>query len=260
MTINATEKVINAIEDNVKDLSFNFYKTEDLKNANEYLKQFKYSKEKSSLVAASKILLEAREYENGFKLITYRQYYDKSKISNGPINVVILTKGNKLLVEFCTEEEEKPIGQFLLATIPNIETLNKLSRILKCTKTSFAYGCSGMESMQQSVVTTIKDISVDEIIYEKYRQYHPLTDSRLFTYCGCGVRNLEIIYKNEQPIYCQLSNKYSVEMAGFNPNDPIDAETCVSYVNNEFDEFISLINKAFNKGSKQAKKIIKKTK
>ena len=84
------------------------------------------------------------------------------------------------------------------------------------------------------------------LILEKYRQVYTLSkyslsSSDLFNLCGCSKRDLEIIYKNNEPIYAQFSDECSVESANFNPNSKIDAKCIVDKVNEEVDAICDAI-------------------
>ncbi len=96
------------------------------------------------------------------------------------------------------------------------------------------------------------------LILEKYRQVYPLSKYRfnsndLFSLCGCNKRDLDIIYKNNQPIYAQFSDECSVEAANFNPNSKIDAKCIVDKVNEEVDAICDAIKNNLAEFTKKKK-------
>ena len=99
-------------------------------------------------------------------------------------------------------------------------------------------------------------MSDDSLILEKYMQYYPVSayensEKDLLRLCGFGTRYLEIIYHKEEPIFAQLSDKYKVEMAGFDPNSTIDAKIIVGKINNEVDAIVANIHSLIDEHDKK---------
>lgn len=113
--------------------------------------------------------------------------------------------------------------------------------------------------------TTYKDLRTNTLLKEEYRQGYSIIDQcipslELLKLCGCCARNLEIIYSSDSstPIYGQLSEKYKVEEAGFDPNSREDAEKMVGIVQEEVTAIIGL-TKALVNGYLEKQKQVQKT-
>lgn len=93
---------------------------------------------------------------------------------------------------------------------------------------------------------TYRRLKDNSLVIEKYRQHYPISkyndrSNDLIRLCGFGNRDLEIIYREDEPVYAELSDKYNVAMDGFDCNDPIDVKCIVNKINKEVDAICGVI-------------------
>ncbi|MDE5830162.1 MAG: hypothetical protein K2H53_00140 [Clostridia bacterium] len=188
---------------------------------------------------------EEYTYENGLKYLI-----SEIKIDNGTdihtIKQETLTSDYKAvpIVNIVVEGQRKSVNQFLISSSPKDETIPEAMKDIEVEKTMIyvnnTYG-SHFETY-----TYLNDLMV-----EKYKQYSPISYYKnsinsLIRLCGHGTRCLEIIYREGKPIYAQLSDKYKVEMAGYDPNSPKDVATIVSIINGEVNAIVDKIHSSID--------------
>lgn len=122
--------------------------------------------------------------------------------------------------------------------------------------------CIHVEDQCGSEFTRYTDLSSNKLMLEKYTQGEPVTSYEVrtddfFNLCGEGTRDLEIIYRDDQPVFAQLSDKYNVQMAGFNPNSQIDSTIIVKMIGSEVGQIVDKIHQSFDKHEKNYKEGIK---
>lgn len=269
MSINANEKLINAILSIVSDYKMiSERKITDLDELNNILEtatgrggcKLSTVKNLFHLIEAS---AQEYSYENGLKyLISEITYKDDLNIhttieqrtlttnyNNAPITNIIIAR-NRVAVQ-----------RLLISSSPNDEIFPESMKDIEIERLTIY-----VNNKCGSTFETYTNLNNSSLMLERYEQYYPVSnyeDSKkdLLRLCGCGTRYLEIIYHKAEPIYAQLSDKYKVEMADFDPNSSIDAKIIVGKINDEVNSIVaniySLIDEYVNKNS-SVKKLKKK--
>lgn len=96
----------------------------------------------------------------------------------------------------------------------------------------------------------------DNIMVEKYRQIYPasgINDNLFLRLCGCNSKDLEIIYKQNEPIYAQFSNEDKIEMANLHPI--LDVYKVVEIIGQEIDNITNAIEMTISNQNKKKIKI-----
>lgn len=181
-------------------------------------------------------------YDNGLiKLESVISY--KEKAVNGEINTIRQTTifssyDEEPLVNLATKEEEMAWVQFLVDSGPKNDIFKQ--KDIKIKETSINFDGRSCDSH----FITYRSLRDNSLILEKYRQGYPISKydgDDLIGLCGHCNRYLEIIYKEGQPIYAELSDKYNVAMANYNHSDPIDVKCIVDRIDEEIDAICGVI-------------------
>lgn len=162
------------------------------------------------------------------------------------------------LVNIVVKTEKKSIQQLLMQSDPHDEIFKETMKNIEIQETSIH-----VDNHCGSVFQTYTNLVDGSLMLEKYMHYYPVSnyedlEKNLLRLCGCGARYLEIVYQESQPIFAQFSDKYKVEMAGFNPNSASDAKLIVEKINLEVSEIVNTINKLIDNQQKKSKKMLKK--
>lgn len=267
MKINAFEKITNEIYERLSNFNeITCRNVEDAKersyiidNATGYggYKEWMVNDFKTSVV-------KERIYDNGFIFLDSNISYIEKGNAKNIRQLTLTTDYNKApIVNIVIEEDKKSIQNFLTSVnvaLSSEANLPDRMKIIGVQKASFH-----INEECGSVFETYKNLIDNSLLVEKYMQYYPVSNfenkyNDLLNLCGCGSRYLEIIYENELPIYAQLSDKYSVEMAGFNPNSissvgkivdivNVEVETIITKINNEIDKNIKCQSKSLSKNN-----------
>lgn len=177
-------------------------------------------------------------YKEGFNIHTIEQRTLTTDYNNFPIaNMVI-------------KREKKAVQQLLISSSSKDEIFPEAMKDIEIEKTSIH-----VNNNCGSVFETYTNLNDNSLILEKYMQYYPVSDYEnsdkdLLRLCSCATRYLEIIYHKAKPIYAQFSDKYKVEMAGFDPNSSIDAKIIVDKINDEVDAIVANIHSLIDKHEK----------
>lgn len=199
-------------------------------------------------------------YDNGLiyldSKITYRE---NNSSSLRTIHKLTLTTNYEdlPLVSVTFEKQKKAIQQLIIESKSKDDIFPESMKNIEVRQTNIYIGrkCG-------SVFESYRNLVDASLMLERYKQYYPLSSyeeksTDLLRLCGFGDRYLEIIYNNEEPIFAQLSSKYNVEMAGFDPNLASDVKTIVEKVNSEVDEIVCAINNQFDKHQENSKQLVK---
>lgn len=179
-----------------------------------------------------KYLVSKIKYDNGTNIHTIKQETLTSDYNSAPI------------VNIMIEGQRKSINQFLISSSPKDETIPEAMKDIEVEKTTIHVNNNCGSVFEQ--YTYLNDLMV-----EKYKQFYPFSEyvnsiNSLIRLCGCGSRYLEFIYHKGEPIYAQLSDKYKVEMAGYDPNSPRDVATMYSIISKESYAIVDRINSAID--------------
>lgn len=259
MTINAKEKFINAISSRVSDYMMKSErKITDLDELNNIMETATGHGYSLSRIKTSYHLIEASaeeySYENGLKYLISKMTYKKG-IDIHTIEQRTLTTdySNVPITNIVIKRTRKAMHQLLISSSAKDEIFPESMKNIEIEKI-----CIHVNDECGSVFETYTNINDSSLMLEKYMQYYPVSNDKnsnkdLLRLCGCGSRYLEIIYHEAEPIYAQLSDKYKVEMADFDPNSSIDAKIIVGIINDEVDSIVanihSLIDEYVNKNS-----------
>ncbi len=252
MPINAREKFTNAISSRLENYQLVSERAiTDLDELGHILKTatgYGYS-----LIPYKDCLVEASAYEycydNGFKYLVSEIVYEKNKnIHTIEQRTLTTDYHNAPIVNVTIEREKKAISQLLITSSSQDDIFPEAMKDIEIEKTGIH-----VDNYCGSVFETYE--GYDTLILEKYMQYYPILDyenpNDLLRLCGCGTRYLEIIYHNYEPIYAQLSDKYNVEMAGFNSNSKVDAKKIVKRIDEEVDAIVANIHSSLEREEKQ---------
>lgn len=256
MDINAYEKFNNAIFTRLSDYELETEREiNEIEELEEILKTATGTGWNIELVKSLYYFLDANAteyvYSNGLKYldskITFKEN-ENSKIVH-TIRQVTVTPDYKKepITNLIIENGKKSVQEFLIPTTftnPIIPEEDKTIDINKVV-VSVNGGCG-------SIFERYVDKVNENLLLERYEQYYPLSDYEdsekdLLRLCGCGSRTLNIVYYKTQPVYAQLSDKYNVEMAGYNPYSSGDVESIVAKINEEVDLITSAIDFEFDK-------------
>ena len=183
-------------------------------------------------------------YDNGLikleSVISYKEKAVNSEIKTIRQTSIFSSYDEEPLVNLTTKEEAKAWQQFLVDSSPKNDIFN--NKDIKIKETSINFG----EKYCGSHFITYRNLRDNSLILKKYRQGYPISKYKdesddLIRLCGDFSRYLEIIYKEGEPIYAELSDKYNVAMANFNPNDPIDVKCIVDRIDEEIDAICGVI-------------------
>lgn len=200
-------------------------------------------------------------YDNGLIYLDSEITYRDKKYGNlHTIRQLTLTTNYKKspLVNIVVEREKKAIQQLLIQSNSQDDIFPESMKNIEIQRTSIH-----VDDHCGSVFQTYTNLTDGSLMLEQYMQYYPVSnyedsEKDLLRLCGCGTRYLEIIYQESQPIFAQLSDKYKVEMAGFDPNSALDAKLIVEKINLEVSEIVTTINKLIDKQQRKSKQLIKK--
>jgi len=161
------------------------------------------------------------------------------------------------LVNIVVQKERKAMQQLLIKSDSKDEIFPESMKDIEIQQTSIH-----VDNHCGSAFTTYTNLTDGCLMLEQYMQYYPVSnyedsEKDLIRLCGYGTRYLEIIYRKSEPIFAQLSDKYKVEMAGFDPNSALDAKTIVEKINLEVSEILNKINRLIDEYQKGAKSLIK---
>lgn len=179
-----------------------------------------------------KYLVSEIKYDNGTNIRTIKQETLTSDYNSAPI------------VNIIVEGQRTSINQLLISSSPKDVTIPEAMKDIEVEKTKIH-----VNNNCGSVFITYTNLN--DLMVEKYKQYYPFSEydnytNNLIRLCGHGTRYLEFIYHNGKPIYAELSNKYKVEMAGYDPNSLKDVETMFSIINKEVYAIVDKINLAID--------------
>ncbi len=262
MAINANEKFINAILSRVSDYKMTSErKITDLDELNNIMETATGHGYSLSIIKSLYHLIDASaqeySYENGLKyLISEMTYKNGTNIHTIEQRTLTTDYNNVPITNIVIKRERKAVQQLLISSSKD-EIFPEAMKDIEIEKTSIH-----VNDNCGSVFETYTNLNDSSLMLEKYMQYYPVSnygnsDKDLLRLCGCGTRYLEIIYHKKEPIYAQLSDKYKVEMADFDPNSSIDAKIIVGKINNEVDSIVtnihSLIDEYVNKNSSMKK-------
>jgi len=265
MSINAYNKFINTILNRLEDYKLkSSRKITDVTELEKILEKgtghgYSLSVVKSIFQFES---ASAKEYvyDNGLIYLDSEINYRDNKCDNlHTIRQLTLTTDYEKapLVNIVVQEEGKTIQQLLVKSDSKDDIFPESTKDIEVQQTSIH-----VDNHCGSVFTTYTNLTDDSLMLEQYMQYYPVSnyedsEKDLLRLCGCGTRYLEIIYRESEPIYAQLSDKYKVEMAGFNPNSATDAKVIVEKINSEVSEILTKINRLIDEHQKENKSFVK---
>lgn len=266
MTINAHDKFVGTVMSRLED--YNLESNRNIEGYNELKKILKTATGSGYTIDIVETVFKLRSvsakeyiYDNGLIYLDSEiEYRDKTSNNLHVIRQLTLTTDYKKtpLVNIVVQKEKKAIQQLLVDSASKDEIFPDAMRNIEIQETSIHVGghCG-------SVFETYTNSNDGTLMLEKYKQFYPVSnyedsEKDILRLCGCGSRSLEIIYSQSEPIFAQLSDKYTVEMAGLEPNSSIDVKYIVGRINTEVSEICNAINDQFDKLEKRAKKLIRK--
>lgn len=257
MNINATKKFKNAVLSKVSDYKMiSERKITDLDEINNIMETATDYGYYLSIIKRIYHLIEASAqeyfYENGLKLLISEITFKKDGNIHTIEQQTLTSNYNSVpIVNIIIERKKKALQQLLISSNSKDEIFPESMKDIEIETTSIH-----VNNYCGSVFETYTKLSDDSLILEKYMQYYPVSayensEKDLLRLCGFGTRYLEIIYHKEEPIFAQLSDKYKVEMAGFDPNSTIDAKIIVGKINNEVDAIVANIHSLIDEHDKK---------
>ena len=237
MRINAYEKFISTIERNICSYVVSTSTIIDEKKISNNLKKLSvggYSFESINMIfPLSKVRAEETVFANGLirlestinidkanslKQTTVFKSYDEEPLVN------IVESNQKLSLE----QSDSLIGYFGQNII-----VSSVSIDIK------GYSCT-------SSFVTYKGLEDSSFLIERYNQICPLSDcdensNELARLCEFGGRELEVVYKNCEPVYAQILDRFNVEKLESKPNNIIIDTNIVGKIRQEVDAICGVI-------------------
>lgn len=206
-------------------------------------------------------------YNNGSKKIVIKKW--KEQDNQTYKTIAYISKNNLPILIINSIQKDETIIEHLVRSTPDKEYLKRqIHPNLQIQQISFTF-FDGIEHTH-SELTTYKNSASDSILLQKYRQYLPLGAVEqeypnrlggvptLIGLCGAGNRCLEIIYQDNNPIYAEIDQTYSLIHLGLNPNSRKNAKKCVQEINEEYNLLIEKVLATIKMEKPKTKKKINK--
>ncbi len=211
------------------------------------------------------------QFHNGLFFLDSEIYYKDNNGNSHTMRQFTLTSNyyEEPFVNIVLERDLKSYRQLITETSPKDDLFPISEKDVEIEKVKI-----GVNGTCGDTFTIYKDLRKNTLLKEEYRQGYPIIDQyvpslKLLKLCGCFDRKIEIVYGGEAsastyadgaptPIYAQLSEKYKVEDAGFNPNSREDAEKMISIIQEEVNAIVEL-TKALVENYLEIQKPVQKT-
>ena len=252
MFLEPRKNILSKIKENVKETKFVVQEISDRDEALKYL----YNIDGMNSVAhylydSKKLELFIKNYENGVIVIYYEADF---KQNNANIHLLkkhggmFLVKDNCLKLGITDYARLKSNEEMCLSTSPSNEVTRRFMPSIFIRENMF------FTNSTHSMLTTYSRYYGDQQVFlQTYENGYNISDSKLL--CTCLNGNLEILYEDGEPIYCQHDNKYyDVKEFGFDPNNSEDAMKCYQIIEGEYRGLADIVDKVFSKEDKPKEK------
>ena len=221
----------------------------------------------NSFGIVKEVRAEEWKYENGLKYIICEIDYSKSENSDEiqTIKKKILTANfltNPILMLDLVKNRVAP-EQFLASKSTPLNLFPIEERTLEINEMSVF-----VNGIYAGCFKEIKNLKTNQLLKEDYLQFCPIENGvgiskNFIKLCGCGEKNLEILYFKDNPVFADFSGKYTVEMMGFHADSVEDIQKMITIINEEVDAIIKKISsniKIYSKKNQPKRKIKKQEK
>lgn len=221
----------------------------------------------NSFGIVKEVRAEEWKYENGLKYIICEIDYSKSENSDEiqTIEKKILTANfltNPILMLDLVKNRVAP-EQFLASKSTPLNLFPIEERTLEINEMSVF-----VNGIYAGCFKEIKNLKTNQLLKEDYLQFCPIENGvgiskNFIKLCGCGEKNLEILYFKDNPVFADFSGKYTVEMMGFHADSVEDIQKMITIINEEVDAIIKKISsniKIYSKKNQPKRKIKKQEK
>lgn len=221
----------------------------------------------NSFGIVKEVRAEEWKYENGLKYIICEIDYSKSENSDEiqTIEKKILTANfltNPILMLDLVKNRVAP-EQFLASKSTPLNLFPIEERTLEINEMSIF-----VNGIYAGCFKEIKNLKTNQLLKEDYLQFCPIENGvgiskNFIKLCGCGEKNLEILYFKDNPVFADFSGKYTVGMMGFHADSVEDIQKMITIINEEVDAIIKKISsniKIYSKKNQPKRKIKKQEK
>lgn len=248
MAIDARKKFGKIIEDSLNASKAELVAQREIKDVEELYNLLGIRSNLSTIRADNEVVrvsaVEER-YSNGLILLKNNiQAYNKGICKNITELSLLKNYESEALVIVIMEDEFRSIGEFMINVMLPEYCISDESRNIEINKTSMIF--YGAHLYPRYTFSEVTDRKSGNLIMEKYMQYCPISEYKdsaedLIRLCGTSGRSMNILYNKNHPIYAQLSDTYTVQMAGYTPTSAYDAQRIVDRINEELAVTINAI-------------------
>lgn len=189
-------------------------------------------------------------YDNGLKFLDVQiKYRENEKEGTKNLRQMIFTTdySEVPLVLLIIEINKTSIQEIMIGTCTKNGTISEEEKTIleKSISVDINNSCT-------SIFKSFIDTNTNSLLLEQYNQYYPVSkfecnNEDLLYLCGCGNRDLNILYSNKKAVYAQFSEKNEVEMAGLNPYSQEDIQKIINRINEEVSAITNEISSALGK-------------
>lgn len=240
MAIEARKKVEKIIEDSLNASKAELVAQREIRDIDELCNLFRTKLGLMAIRAYNEVVRVSaveEQYSNGLILLKSNiQAYNKGICQNITELSLLKNYESEALVEVIMEDEFRSIGELMTKAVLPEYCISDELRNIEIKKTSMNF--YGAHLYPRYAFREVRDRKSGDLIMEKYMQYCPISEHKdssedLIRLCGTSGRSMNILYNKNHPIYAQLSDTYTVQMAGYTPTSAYDAQRIVDRINEE---------------------------